>query len=661
MVIARFFALCTRTVAGMRKTLYVLFFCLPVFLFAQKKQGQEQIDSLLTTLQQSHTDSDKVKLLYTVAFQYLVINTDQSLLHLQDAITLAKRTNNKTGLANAYCVLGSVNSIKGNSEEALKNEYAALQLFEETNDKNGIGNCYFSIGEINFKQDKYPDALKYFYAALKLKEQTGNKNAIASCYVNIGNIHNIQNNYAEALSSYSAALKIAEETGKNIVIATSLQNIAYISANEGDNDAALENILAAIKIYQELNDKYGIATCYNKIGHIYNEIKHYDQALKYFTDAEEILKKLGDNLHLADAMGGMGNNFYRQKMYAKAETFYRKELELGTSVGSLASIKDAHLSLSELYEATGMHQKSLSHYKLYVATRDIMYNDENTKKTIREQLQYDFDKKESVAKAEREKKDALMKVELQRKNIYIYGSLAALITLTIIITLMLRQYKLKTDNLRTDLEQKQLRAQMNPHFIFNCLNSIQHFVVANDVKNANKYLSGFALLMRQTLENSKLGDITLANELAYLQNYLSLELMRFEEKFAYKLNCAENINPTETIIPSMIIQPFVENAIKHGLCFLKNKQGLLSISFYVKDKSLYCDIDDNGIGRKESNNLKTPNGKTHKSQGIELTRKRLELMSRKKRSNYEITIHDKTNTLNESEGTTVTIKLPSNL
>lgn len=656
-----YFNLSSRTVAGMKKIYIFILISLPILLPAQKKQGKEIVDSLLTELNNVHTDSGRVKLLYTAAFNSIEIEPDKAISYLQQAISIADKIKYKKGLANSYYIFGSVNSIKGNTAEALSNENKALSLFESESDKNGIGNCYFSIGEIYFKQDRYPEALKNFYKALKIKEETGNKNAIASCYVNIGNIHNLQNNYAEALRSYSAALKIAEETGKKIVIATSLQNIAYISANEGDNDAAIDNILAAIKIYKELNNKYGIATCYNKIGYIYNDIGKYEAALNYFKEAVDILGKLGDNAHMADAMGGIGDNYYQQKQYRQAENYYTKELELATSVGSLAGIKEAHLSLSNLYADIGNHKNALSHYKSYIDTRDVIYNAENTKKTIREQLQYDFDKKESIAKAEQDKKDALMKVKLQRKNFYIYGSLAALVTLMLIISLMIRQYKLKADNLRTDLEQKQLRAQMNPHFIFNCLNSIQHFIVANDVKNANKYLSGFALLMRQTLENSKLGAITLANELAYLQNYLSLEMMRFEDKFAYEIICDTDINPATIEIPSMIIQPFVENAVKHGVCYLTNKQGKLTIRFYTKDSALYCKIDDNGIGRDASQKLKTEAGRIYKSQGMELTRKRLDLISKKNRADYEIAITDKTNDLHESEGTTITIKLPTNL
>ena len=199
---------------------------------------------------------------------------------------------------------------------------------------------------------------------------------------------------------------------------------------------------------------------------------------------------------------------------------------------------------------------------------------------------------------------------------------------------------------------------MNPHFIFNCLNSIQHFVVINDVKKANKYLTGFASLMRQTLENSKDDIITLKKELAYLDNYLALELMRFKDRFAVEINCAENIDASAIKIPSMIIQPFVENAIRHGLCFLKERTGKLTIKFYLKGNNLFCEVDDNGIGRIQSQKLKAETNIMYESQGMSLTRQRLAIVSKSSGYDYSVVVKDKIDGQNGSEGTTVIIKFP---
>ena len=255
------------------------------------------------------------------------------------------------------------------------------------------------------------------------------------------------------------------------------------------------------------------------------------------------------------------------------------------------------------------------------------------------------------------KENDLQKLRLQQKNILFIGAIAALCAFFIVGLLLFRQNKLRANQQKTELEQKQLRAQMNPHFIFNCLNSIQHFVVANDVKNANKYLSGFALLMRQTLENSKEGIITLRKEIEYLENYLGLERMRFEDKFTYEINIdALNIDTIE--IPSMIIQPFIENAIRHGLCYLETKPGKLKINFYKKGNYLYCEVDDNGIGREQSQKLKFSSSHAYESRGMELTRQRLELVSKSSGGDYKVEIIDKKNEHLQSEGTTIIIKYP---
>jgi LytS/YehU family sensor histidine kinase len=185
------------------------------------------------------------------------------------------------------------------------------------------------------------------------------------------------------------------------------------------------------------------------------------------------------------------------------------------------------------------------------------------------------------------------------------------------------------------------------------------------VKNASKYLSGFAALMRQTLENSKESTITLKKELSYLKNYLALEMMRYEDKFDYEIICADIPDTIE--IPPMIIQPFIENAIRHGLCYLKERKGKLYIRFYLSsigrkgEKQLICEIDDNGIGREQSQKLKLVNETHYESKGMELTRQRLELVSRNTGSEYVIEVKDKKNEHGEPEGTTIIIKFPANI
>jgi tetratricopeptide (TPR) repeat protein len=645
---------------NVKKIITGLLICVPLSLPAQQKQGQPLIDSLLRELPKQKEDTNKVNVLCKLASENREINPDEGMRYGNLGLILAERLGFRKGLSAAHYVIGTVYTTQGNLPEALKSQSAALKLAEEMNDKSRLGECYNQIGVIHYLQGNYPEAYKDYFSGLKLMEETGDREQEISVCSNIANIYNVQNFHQDALKYYNKAIEIAQEIGQKKMKAKCLANIAVMNSNEGNYQEALKKNSKAIKICQEINEKYDLANCYNIAGHIYCNQKNYPEALKYLFASMNILEGSHLNWGLMSAQSGIGDIFYGQKKYREAEKYYNEALRLAEKSGTLPIIKRVNECLSTMYVEIGQYKKALIAYKSFKSAGDSIYNVKNEKKIVQTQMQYEFDKKESMAALERAKKDAALKLQLQRKNVFIYGSFSAFIGFLLIGTLLIRQGKLKANHQRIELEQKQLRAQMNPHFIFNCLNSIQHFVVANDVKNANKYLSGFASLMRQTLENSRESTITLRRELTYLESYLSLELMRFEDKFTYEITCAENVNMDTVEIPSMIIQPFIENAIRHGLCYLKDKEGKLIIHFYLKEGYLFCEIDDNGIGREQSHKLKMDSEMVYESQGMELTRQRLALVSKSYGSDFELEVKDKKNADSESEGTTIIIKFPVN-
>ncbi len=209
-----------------------------------------------------------------------------------------------------------------------------------------------------------------------------------------------------------------------------------------------------------------------------------------------------------------------------------------------------------------------------------------------------------------------------------------------------------------DLEQKALRAQMNPHFIFNCLHSIQSFILDNDSEKANKYLSQFASLIRQTLENSLQSFILLAEEIKYLSTYLQLEQMRSESKFEYRIETEAGL-PTATIsIPVMVLQPFVENAVRHGVQSVNDRTGLINIHFSTNDQQLVCRIEDNGIGRQQAQLQRNSRPAPYRSRGMQLTYERIELINTNSVKKITVETVDKFNECNEPSGTDVIIRFP---
>ncbi|RKE92284.1 sensor histidine kinase [Ichthyenterobacterium magnum] len=204
-------------------------------------------------------------------------------------------------------------------------------------------------------------------------------------------------------------------------------------------------------------------------------------------------------------------------------------------------------------------------------------------------------------------------------------------------------------------KNKALRAQMNPHFIFNSLNSIQYLITKKDNTSALKYLSKFSRFTRNILESSIETDILLSEEIAMLKDYLELESLRFKDVFSYTINVSDDIDPDAIEIPLLVIQPFVENAILHGFINKKIGANSLDINFYKRDGFLICEIDDNGIGRENSKSIKSIRKK--RSRGLEVTKERLYLFNQLNNETNNITIVDKKNDDGDSLGTKVIIKI----
>ncbi len=212
--------------------------------------------------------------------------------------------------------------------------------------------------------------------------------------------------------------------------------------------------------------------------------------------------------------------------------------------------------------------------------------------------------------------------------------------------------KIITEKKLTELEMQALKAQINPHFVFNCLNSIKGFIFDNDFKQADKYLDKFSDLMRSTIDNSDAAIISLQSEVSYLDNYLQMEKLRFDDKFDYRIDVEEGIDKDDVFVPAMLLQPYVENAIRHGMRFLENKKGQIHINVSTQNNLLVCEIDDNGIGREKAAELKSKMQIEYQSRGMNISNRRAELY------NIRQEVIDKKDSSGAATGTTIIVKIP---
>ena len=245
--------------------------------------------------------------------------------------------------------------------------------------------------------------------------------------------------------------------------------------------------------------------------------------------------------------------------------------------------------------------------------------------------------------------------------------LVIIVVFTILVTVIYWRYKrLQQRNFEknklkmqlANMEQQALQAQMNPHFIFNCLNAIQQLILAQETIKANNYLLHFSKLIRSTLDNSDKRFITLATEINYLQHYLILEELRFSSSFDYEVNIAKGINTNSIYIPAMLLQPFIENSLRHGIRQLENKKGIIRIAFEQLDNYLICEIIDNGIGRAAAEKLKSSMHIEYQSKGMSLTAKRVALLNTNTEHKITIEIIDSVDENNIATGTEVVVKIP---
>jgi len=210
----------------------------------------------------------------------------------------------------------------------------------------------------------------------------------------------------------------------------------------------------------------------------------------------------------------------------------------------------------------------------------------------------------------------------------------------------------------TELEQASLRAQMNPHFIFNCLNSIQHFILKNDMEQTNRYISEFGSLIRKTMDNSARALISIADEINYLTSYLELERMRFSSTFRYEISLDSSIDPDNTCIPSMLLQPFVENGIRHGIRNKQQGNGLISIRIEKSETEILITIEDNGVGRETAAKYRGERPVEYQSKGITLTQKRIDILNVSNEEKVNTSIIDLKDENGYAKGTKVILSFP---
>ncbi len=580
-------------------------------------------------------------------------NSQDRLNELQSKLSKSKDDTSKVDILN---VLSDLFLDKGNNEKSLIFANQALELSQKLTYKLGISHANMQIGIIYVELGSYEKALKYYLQSLKICEEIRDKKGEAYLYNNIANIHREQGDPKKALENYLLSLKKCEAINDQEGISKASFGAGIVYRSNGDYDKALEYYFKSMKIDESRGNYTGVAHTYTSIGIVYSIKGSFDTAISYYSKSLKVALESGDKKEIALCKINIGCTYIDLKDFEKAEENLNEALLLFTEIGHKNGVKEVYSSLSTLFENKKEFKKSLQYHKLYSDIKDELISESSSNQMVEMIAKYDTEKK-IIENKTLQQKNKIQALTIANGRYFMIGIIGFFILVVILGFLIFRQNRLRAQQLAMQFEQKLLRTQMNPHFIFNSLASIESFIYEHEPKIAGVYLSKFSRLMRLILENSASEFISLEEEVEILNYYLSLQKMRLNDQLEYQIYIDPEIHPERMQIPPMLLQPFIENAIEHG--FRGNKNiGKVDITFELVEHNLCVTIIDNGIGIDKAKD-ESSTFKTHKSLALKITQERLELLNKTKRKKLTFSISDISSAENELTGTEVKFSIPT--
>ena len=545
----------------------------------KKKPSYKRIAAWDSLLRLHRNDTLTPYLYYQRGYSYFFLNqNDQAIEDFTKSINLLKKSNNKEMLAANYIYLGASFSERKEQKIATKYIIKGLKLATEINDQNLMGGGYRELAHIYYLNEDYDKTIEYLKKVADIAKKNKNLADVIVSYNNIAIVYKDQGNDSMALNYYH---KISELNPEKVM------------------------------------EPYNLIIFYNNFGeNIYNTSKDKSKALEYFNKSLNVALK---NKIRPDAIYSYFASLYEKtNQIDSAKYYYKKSLE---TVDSTNYENQLYLH-NKLIEMDLKQQHNIKLLKS-VKTRDSIETLYIKKFTSDNQL--DLENNLKILTQQQELEQAK---KINKKNKIIFIFIIIMFVLGLIISFQFNRFDiLKHKQELFKLEQKILRSQMNPHFIFNVLGAIQSTLLENNPIASATYLSRFAKLIRQNFDFIQRKQISLKEELDMIHNYLDTQKFRFKEKFDYIINVDKHLSPQEIMVPPMILQPFVENSIEHGFADISYK-GHIHINISKKDDKVCFEIIDNGSGYNPK--------KDDKEHALDIFKKRLFLMGKETFDSYKI-------------------------
>ena len=632
--------------------------CLTLMSFFVKAQ---KIDSLIEVLKTTNDHIEKTSTLYEIGL--LQQNTDSALYYFKKALRVSKNAKNTFGIGKCSNIIGNKKFSLNELDSALHYWHSAETAFIASYEKRDehtvdiqLANTLYNLALVNYYKGNFQKTIEYVHRSLNLRLKNNEQNAMLSCYNMLGIVQLAQDEYDLAEDHFTDALDIATDLQDTVQMASMYNNLGGIYLS-------IKKYKKALNYYQNslsLSDPAASNTSTKmNIGNTLKFLGRYEEARTLLLEGVKEFAKTEDTRQKVISLNLLGDLYVETEEWAKLIDVSEKSLKYLETYPFTEQRKFAAYNLSIGQEKIGYTKAALVNYKLYNSLKDSLFSEQKAKEIDRLEAQFEFEQnKRKISELTEDN----LKSEIQIANDRILRLVMIVIFgfVILILIIIFISYKKKQDKKRHELamtkleiEQRMLRSQMNPHFIFNALNSVQSFVSTNHTFEAEVFLSKFSLLIRNILENSTHEYIGLDEEIETLKLYLELEKLRFDDKFEFTID--NQILDPSVNVPPMLIQPFVENSILHGMKG-KTSKGHINLRFTeVSDDMILCVVEDDGVGR---NNNTKKNG--HQSLATQLTNDRISYFNSRKSSNFELKLIDLKNEGGSPAGTKVELLIPLN-
>ena len=453
----------------LKKLVQVLIFSCPLILIAGEKSSK--IDSLTNLLSSVKQDTNRVKILNDLAWELKYQEPDSTISLGEQAVKLSQKLNWKKGEATGYGMIGIGYKVMGAFHEALRYFLVAIKLDEALGDIRSLAKHMVNVGNIYTEQGNYARALGEYLKALRMAEDLGLKKFQMNILGNVGNIYGYQKDNEKALEYFTKVLEIAKTMGDRSEMARTYDRIGIIYSQKKNFPKALETLSLALTLSIENGDSNLEIDIYGNIGNIYQEqsvlntdpagrVKQMNEALANYFKGLKLAEKLGNDDGIETELSNIGVLFITQKKYVEARDYLNRGLEMAGKIGDKEGSKTNYFNLAYIDSAEKDYKRSFEHYKMYVLYRDSLQNEEETKKQTQNEMQYEFDKKQtadSIKNSEQVKQENIKhEQEIGQQRIYTLGGIIGFVLMLAVAGVSFRAFKNKQKTNVIISHQKQL-------------------------------------------------------------------------------------------------------------------------------------------------------------------------------------------------------------